>query len=47
MQSMLITGGLFIVVGAFLIKVPLIKGAVGPLLFMTGGLLCVIGLLMK
>jgi hypothetical protein len=45
--SMIIAGGCMFVIGTFLTIVPMIRLAVGPVLFATGGLICLIGVMLK
>lgn len=43
---MIIAGGCLMAIGTFLIIVPMIRMAVGPVLFVMGGLVCLIGVIL-
>lgn len=47
MNPFIITGVLMFVVGLFLTKVPIFRIAVGPILYITGGVICLIGVFIK
>lgn len=47
MYSLIIIGALMFVLGVILTKIPIFRIAIGPFLFVAGGLVCIIGFILK